>query len=918
MNLRPFRPPAVAVWLLERILPRSTRDAVIGDLLEEFDDRGTDGVLRTRSWFWTQALRLSGRYSWFRVSTRFARLTGRPGWGEPSTSAARLRGAVAELKLALRRLAQQPAFTATAVVTLGLGIGATTAVFSVVDQVLLEPFPYRDPARLVILWNRMTERNIERAAFAGPDVSYLQDNVTELSELMSTFAASTNLTGEGDPVEVVLSWVTPNFFDVVGVEPVLGRGFRRSDQVLVDPGVFEGQAAPDKPLSAVLSNELWRRRYGADPDIVGRMLHANGQTFRVIGVAPAKFQLHMPPERDVLTEADLWTLWPFALSDMAQGPGGSMVVVGRLAPGTNLEAAQEQLDSLAESLRAASPAHATTGFAIDAVPLVTEAVKHVSEALLGLFAAVTLVLLVAAINVAGLVLARGTSRATELALRTALGGSRWHLLRQGMLEALVISVAGAGVGLVLAILGLEVIRATGPLTVPRLDQLSLDTRALGFGALLTGAMTLMVGLIPTLQVSHTSPGATLGGRPRQGRNRLAYSRRVLVVMQVAASVMLLVSAGAVLKQFARLIDADPGFRSEGVLTLRLALPFFAYPTMASRADLFDRMTDSLRAVPGVQRVGGVSPIPFSGDGESHRSTYAPEGGSDEWGDKSTSYRPIMPGFFASVGVPLIAGRALVDADNAPGAAPVVVIDRRLSESLALDGDVVGSSIWVLGPHFGLQSGQPILAEIVGIVGEVRYIDPTRDGLTTIYVTQRFWSTELMDYTIRTSGDPTVVEKAVRATVARVDPDLPIRDLRPLAHFVSTAKAPTRFVLTVLAVFAGVALLLSAIGMYGLLAFSVRRRTHELGIRVALGAEPTRLVGMVLREGVGLAVVGLAIGAGSALGLAATSATVTAARPAEPIVYGAVGALIVLVAGLASAIPAHWATAVDPVTALKAE
>jgi predicted permease len=764
----------------------------------------------------------------------------------------------------------------------------------------------------------MTERDIERAAFAGPDVRYLQDHVTTLSGLVSNFAASTNLTGEGEPVEVVLSWVTPNFFDVVGVEPVLGRGFQESDQVLVDPGVFEGQATPERPLPAVLSNDLWHRRYGADPDVIGRMLHANGQRFRVIGVAPAKFRLHMPPERDVLTEADLWTLWPFALSDMAQGPGGSMVVVGRLAPETSMEEAQGQLDSLAGALRAASPAHATTGFTIEAVPLVTEAVKHVTGALAGLFAAVTLVLLVAAINVAGLVLARGTSRGTELALRTALGGSRWHLLRQGMLEALVISVAGAGIGLVLATLGLEVIRTTGPVTVPRLDQLSLDVRAMGFGAVLTGAMTLMVGLIPALQVSHTSPGAILGGRPAHGYRRLASSRRVLVVLQVAASVMLLVSAGAVLKQFARLIDADPGFRSEGVLTLRVALPFFAYPTMASRADFFDRLSDSLRAVPGVEQVGGVSPIPFSGDGEIHRSTYAAGDGLEQWGDRNAIYRPIMPGFHASVGVPLIAGRALSDADNAPGAAPVVVIDRRLSESMAPDGEAVGSSLWVLGPHFGLQSGQPVLAEVVGVVGGVRYIDPTGDGLTTIYVPQRLWSTELMDYTIRTSSDQASVAAAVRAMVTRLDPDLPIRDLRPLGEFVSAAKAPTRFVLTVLAAFAGVALLLSAVGMYGLLAFSVRRRTHELGIRVALGAEPTRLVGMVLREGVGLAVVGLVIGGALALVLAATAAAVTSARPAEPMVYGAVAVLVVMVAGLASAIPARWATGVDAVTALKAE
>ena len=917
MNLRPLRPPVVAVWLLERVLPRSTRDAVIGDLLEEFDDRSVDGA-PTRGWFWTQALRLSGRYSWFRFSTRFARLTGRPGWGEPSDSAARLRGAMAEFKLALRRLAQQPAFTTTAVVTLGLGIGATTAVFSVVDQVLLEPFPYRDPGRLVILWNRMTERNIERAAFAGPDVRYLQDNVTSLSGVVSTFATSTNLTGEGEPVEVILSWVTPNFFEIIGVDPVIGRGFRPSDQVLVDPGVFEGLARSERPLTAVLSNGLWLQRYGADPSIIGRILHANGQTFRVIGVAPAEFQLHMPPERSVIAEADLWTLWPFPLSDMAPGPSGSMVALARLAPGVNLEDAQAELDDLTAARRAESPRHAAAGFSIEAVPLVTETVDHVTGSLVGLFAAVTLVLLVAAINVAGLVLARGTSRETELALRTALGGSRWHLLRQGVLEALVISVAGAVVGMALATLGLAVVRTTGPLTVPRLDLLSLDMRALGFGAGLTGVMALAVGLIPAIQVSHTSPGAILGGRRSHSSPTLVSSRRVLVVLQVAASVMLLIGAGAVLKQLARMIDADPGFRSERVLTLRVALPFFSYPTMPSRADFFDRLTDSLRAIPGVEQVGGVSPIPFSGSSEIGLATYAAGDAFEEWGDRNAIYRPIMPGFHATVGVPVIAGRSLADGDNAPGADPVVVVDRRLGESLWHDGVALGKSLWVLGPHFGLQSGQPVLAEVVGVVGDVRYTDPTRNSPATIYVPHRFWSTELMDFTIRTSGHPVSVEAAVRTVVARLDPELPIRDLRPLADFVSAAKAPTRFVLTVLAAFAGVALLLSAVGLYGLLAFSVRRRTHELAVRVALGAEPARLIGMVLREGVGLAVVGLVVGAVLALALTATAAAVTAARPADPTVYVAVAVLVVLVAGLASALPARWATTVDPVTALKAE
>jgi putative ABC transport system permease protein len=917
MNPRPVRPPVVAVWLLERLLPRSARDAVIGDLLEEFDDLGVGGV-PARRWFWAQALRLGGRYSWFRLSTRFARLTGRPGWGEPSDSAARMRGAAAEFKLALRRLAHQPAFTTTAVVTLGLGIGATTAVFSVVDQVLLEPFPYRNPARLVILWNRMTERSIERAALAGPDVRYLQDNVTNLSGVVSIFATSTNLTGEGKPVEVVLSWVTPNFFEVLGVDPVIGRNFRASDQVLIDPGVFEGQATSERPLPTILSHSMWLRRYRADPAVIGRLLHANGQTFRVIGVAQRGFRLHMPPDRDVLAEADLWTLWPFALADMAPGPDGSMVALGRLATGTSLEEAQGELDNLTAARRGSSPGHAAAGFTIEAVPLVTETVKHVTGPLMGLFAAVVLVLLVAAINVAGLVLARGTSRGTELALRTAMGGSRWHLLRQGMLEALFISVAGAAVGLVLASLGLEVIRTTGPLTVPRLDQLSLDVRALGFGAGLTGVMTLVVGLIPALQVSHTSPAATLGGRAPYRRRRLASSRRVLVVLQVAASVMLLVGAGAVLKQFARLIDADPGFSSEDVLTLRVALPFFAYPTMTSRADFFDRLSDSLQAVPGVEQVGGVTPVPFSGDSENARSTYTAEDALEEWGDRIAIYRPIMPGFHASVGVALITGRLLTNADNAPGTDPVVVVDRRLGESLWPDGMAVGNSLWVLGPHFGLQSGERVLAEVVGVVDDVRYTDPTRDDPSTVYVPHRFWSGELMDYTIRTSGDPLSVAAGVRSVVARLDPELPIRDLRPLGDFVSAAKAPARFVLTVLAAFAAVALLLSAVGLYGLLVFSVRRRTHELGIRVALGAEPTRLVGMVLGEGLGLAVVGLTIGAALAFGLTTAAAPLFAAQPADPPVYGVVAVLIVLVAGLASAIPARWATSVDPVTALKAE
>jgi putative ABC transport system permease protein len=915
MSYRRPGPPRAAVWLLERLLPAAARDAVIGDLIEDFESR-TDQRRSAPAWFWLQSLRLGGRYAWFRATVMFARATGRPGWGEPSATAVRVRGVFTEGRLTLRRLAHRPAFAVTAIVVLGLGLGATTAVFSVVDHVLLQPFPYRDPGRMVLLWNLMRQRDLERTGFAGPDVRYLQDHTTTLSGVASAFAASTNLTGEGEPVGIVLSWVTPNFFQVAGVEPVLGRGFRVSDQVLVDPGVFEGRSRPQGPLPAILSHRMWRQRYGAAPDVAGRLLHANGQTFRVIGVAPPQFKLLMPPDRAILSQADLWTLWPFPLTDMAPGPGGSMVALGRLVADVTLADAQRQLDSLAAARSEVLPAHAAVGFGIEARPLVTEAVAHVSGPLLALFGAVSLVLLVAAVNVAGLVVARGIAREKEFALRSALGGSRWHLARQGILESLAVSVAGALVGVLLATTLLEVIRVSGPPTVPRLELLTLDVRALCFAATLAAILTLAVGAIPALQVSHTSPGSTLAGRSVRGRPSSTPLRRVLVVLQVAASVVLLVGAAAVLRQFVRLVDADPGFEPRGVLAMQVALPFFAYPTMASRADFMAQLADSLKDVDGVETVGGVSPIPFSRDGEAGRSTYADGEAFDQWGSREAIYRPMIPGFHEAVGIPLLAGRALTGADNAPGAPPVVVIDRRLQQAAwpSEEGGGVGKTLWVLGPHFGLQEGQPVQAEVVGVVGAVRSRNPTGDDPPTIYVPHRFWSAELMDFTIRAHGDPVLLAPAVRSVVSRLDPDLPVRGLRPLSDFLDAAKEPTRFVLMIVSVFAGGALLLSAVGLYGLLTFSVRQRTHELGVRMALGAEPLGLVRMVVRHGVGLATVGVVIG----LVVAATLGSVVATMPIDLQVYGAVTGLVVLAATVASVLPARWATTVDPVRALKAD
>ncbi len=913
----PPAPPRLAVWLLERTVPRSARDGVIGDLLEEYHERQLQDATAARSWLWSQAFRMGGRYSWLRLSSRLARLTGRPGWSRPVGSASRIRGVWPELRLVLRRLTHEPVFTLTAIITLGLGVGASTAVFSVVDQVLLRPFPYADPSRLVILWNRMTERDLERGAFAGPDVRFLQQNITTLSGVFGTFATSTNLTGEGEPVEVVLSWVTPNFFEVMGVEPPVGRGFQPADQVLIDPSVFEGQAVPQAPLPTVLSDAMWRGRYGADPNVIGRTLAVNGQQFRVMGVAPRGFRLHMPPERAIFTEVDLWTLWPFPLEDMATGPGGSMVVLGRLAPGADRDAAQAELDRLSAERRNASPGHAAVGFAIEATPLVGETVRHVARPLAWLFAAVTLVLLVAAINVAGLFLARGSSREMELALRIALGGSRWHLLRHGALDALVVATAGTVLGVVLAALALEVIRTAGPVTVPRLDQLSLDLRALYFGALLTGVLTIMVGLIPVIQVSHTSPGDTLAGRSSGKTPRRSSSRRLLVVLEVVASVLLLVGAGTVLKGFIRLVDADPGFRSESVLALRLALPFFAYPEATGRADFFSRLADSLRATPGVEQAGGVSPIPFGGPAQVARAPYAREGRMDQWTKTNALYRPVMPGYHASVEIPLLAGRTFRNDDNLAEAEPVVVVDRTFSEAVWPEMSAVGQRLWVVGPHFGLLAGEPVLAEVIGVVGHVRYDDPVRDSPETIYVPHRFWSSELMDFTLRLDGDPATIAESVRQTVARVDPDLPIRDSRPLADYLASAKAPTKFVLTILAVFAGSALLLATVGLYGMLAYSVKQRAHELGVRVALGARPPQLVRMVLRDGVGLAMVGVAIGLVLAYGIV-SFATPALGQMAEAAVFAAIALLVLTVAAAASTVPAHRATQVDPVAALKGE
>jgi len=807
-----------------------------------------------------------------------------------------------DLRLALRRLRRSPTFTVVAVATLALGIGANVAIFSVVHAVLLRPLPMRDDARLVRLY---TVGKQGPSLTSPPDLRDLREQARSFDGLIGLTSAAMTLGADGpesSPEKVQAGLVTAEFFQVFGAGVQLGRGLQAGDD------------APGAPRVAVLSHGLWQRRFGGSPSVMGRSLDlGGGAPWTVVGVAAPGF--------DFPARSELWTplMWDASMVKPEARGAHWLEVYGRLAPGASLEAARTEVAGIARGLAEQYPkTNADTGASVE--PLRDVLLGNVRPSLLLLLGAVGLVLLIACANLTHLLLARAASREGELSVRLALGASRGRLARELLLESALLSLLGGAAGLLAAMWAQDALALFGPRDIPRIDEVSLDRTVLAFTAGLAVLTTFLFGLVPALHASRADLGRGLravsgggGGGSSAHRHR---TRSALIIGETALSVLLLVSAGLLLRSFVHLRGAGPGFQPEGVLTVKLELPPLHY-RFGSAAPLtfYDGLLERLRALPGVQAAGAVSALPMEGDikwivpmKDAQRPT-AP--GDAPW---ETRVRIITPGALEALGVKVLRGRGLTAEDRGESGRAVLVnaeAARRFWPGENPVGHTVSTEMdWGNGTFGG---------QVVGVVE-----DQAIDGLGAPAVPELFVPYEQargtgMTLLLRTAGEPLALASAVRAEIRARDASLALGSVRTLSSVVDGTVAPLRFYLMLVGVFAGVALVLAAVGLYGVVAYAVLQRTRELGIRMALGARERQVTGMVLGRYLKLTAAGLVLGLALAAGASrALTHLLCGVRPVDPVTYAGVVGVLGLVAFLAALLPAWRAARMPPSVALRGD
>jgi putative ABC transport system permease protein len=790
-----------------------------------------------------------------------------------------------DLRYAVRGLRASPGFTAVALLTLAMGIGASTTIFSVANAVLLRPFPYREPERIV----RLYETNPTTETFSVSEPNYLdwRQRVRGMSQLAAFTGRSASLIGDGDPQQLDALVVTPSFFSLLGARPLLGRVFR-------DEEAKPGAAA----RVIVLSYALWQSRFGGDPAVVGRTINLSGASFEIIGVMPAELVFPGNPQ---LFE-------PLAASPSAARNDHLLGVIGRLAPNVTLTQALDEMRSVARDLARQYPeTNGEWGANVTSLEewLIGDELRTRVQALL---VAVGLLLLMGCVNVANLLLSRATARQREMSVRAALGAGRGRIVRQLLTESLVLSAAGAAIGVALTTLAVPVLRDVGENAIPRLDQLSIDWRVVSFGIAASLFTGILFGIAPALQASRADLNDVLrsGGRVAAA-GRL---RSVLIVTSVAMALVLLVGAGLVGRSFERLMRVDYGFRADGVFSASLALPNERYAQRDQRAAFYSEAARRLSATPGIRAVGFTNIAPFSGGNTniSFTAVGRQPASADEF--LSANWRSVSPGYFAAIGVALKKGRLFDETDGVQ--APRVIV---ISETMARQ---IWPGVDPLGKHITL-SGNPTPWTVVGIVGDIRdqLLQEEPEPLMYLSFQQVPWSN--MWLLVRATGDPMALAPVVRREIHAIDPLLPVANEQPLSRFVSEIAAQPRFTALIFGLFASAALVLAVVGVYGLVAYGVTQRTREIGVRLALGATPSSIVGRVVRHGVGLAGFGIAIGLWAAYALSRFMQGILYDVAATDVVtYLAVAALLAGCAAAASILPARWAARLDPVRALRDE
>jgi putative ABC transport system permease protein len=814
--------------------------------------------------------------------------------------------AARDFRQAVRMLKRSPGFTAVAVFTLALGIGANTAIFSVIDSVLLRPLAYHDPDNLVIVWETNSQHPKPHNTVSPPNFLDWQSRNTVCSSMAYIYDGRDNFTGMGEPEEVVVQNVSANFFSVLGVNPFLGPGFTPEN----------GQAGHDSVV--ILSYGLWKERFAADPTIVGKSIVLNGRPQTIVGVAPQNFRWFIKDGSMTGAKPQMWSpfVFPPSFHDHKQ-IGRFLSVVARLNPAATSSEAQIQMNALAAQLEREYPDF-NGHWGVNVVPLRQQLSGDLRPALLVLFGAVAFVLLIACANVSSLLLARAASREREMAIRTAIGASRWQIARQLLIESLLLALIGGGVGVALAVWGTNGLLAASPRNLLDLRAISIDLPILYFAVAATLLAGLLFGFLPSYISANSRISETLkeGGRGASSGSRRAFARNAFVVAQLALALVLLIGSGLLIRSFARLIAVDPGFETGHLFTFKVTLPRSKYGTDPLRLAFFQQLLPRLAAVPGVRSASMESFPPLAGLGAATGVHILSQPSLTLSDLPVANVQVVGPGYFHTMNIPLRAGRFFNEQELIQEK-HVTIINQAFADKYLHEVNPLGQKAAIYMKSFNENELQA--SEIIGVVGDVH-----QTGLDTAPEPTVYWPhPELvmsgMTILLRTTNDAHALVPAVRAQLQQLDPELPMAAVATMDQLLADSLSRSRFTMLLLGIFAAVALLLAAVGIYGLIAYSVTQRTQELGIRIALGAQRRDVLRLVLSQGTRLTLLGVAIGVFAALAFSRLLSTLLFNVSAtDPFTFAGVACLLAMVALLACFIPARRATRVDPIVALRYE
>jgi putative ABC transport system permease protein len=870
----------------------ATREAeIIEELVQHLEDRYEEILARGASE--EQAARaVLEELSDNELFARELRQIERPASAEPIIPGTRRVNMIADLwqdlRYGIRTIRRQPGFAAIAVLTLGLGIGPITAIFTLAHTVLLKPLPFKEPEQLVRVW-----KNTGNSVSVPDFVDWRDQN--QVCEQMGTFSIYSvfNLVGEGEPEAIQGSTVSADMLTALGVEPLLGRVF------------LPDEDKPGKNPAVVLSYIFWQQRFGGDPNIIGRALTFNAQPYTVVGVMPKGFEFPID-----VSGTRLWATQVFDPNDPGTPRGNNFLnVVARLKPGVSLEQAQTNLQTVLE------PQYPNQ-VPVSLMSLHEQLVGNTRTPLLVLFGAIAFVLLIACANVANLLLIRSAARQKEVAIRIALGASQFRLFRQLLTESVLLATMGGALGLLLAFLSLDLLIGFSPVRIPRIEEVGIDGRVLGFLSMTVLMTGLVFGTLSLFRLSERELRESLKegtGRSTSGLSRQQL-RSALVVAEIALSLVLLVGMGLMLRSFLKLRAVDPGFRSGGVLCVNIMLPESRYSERSQRAEFIRQAIERIEALPDVRSVGSAAFNTWTMGSSSRRFAIEglplPEPGKENF----ANYMSASPEYFRTLSIPLIAGRAFTLRDNiqSPG---VAVVNQTLARRFFPDQEVIGKRI----RFYSSRDPQPPWLEVVGMVGDVKQISLDSEQQPEIYVPHAQGAHPALTFFVRTDGDPLSLTSATKSAIQAVDKDQPVAWLTTLDQVLAGSVSSRRGLMFLLSVFAAIAVILAAVGIYGVISHSVSQRTHEIGIRMALGARPSDVLKLVVRQGLALAVIGIGTGLAGALALTRVlSSLLFDVSATDPSIFAGVVLVLATVALLACYIPARRATKVDPMIALRYE